>query len=57
MQAIKDLGEPDHEIIVQKYFFNESSNSISKRLGMTVTAIDSRASRAIKELRERFEVL
>jgi RNA polymerase sigma-70 factor (ECF subfamily) len=55
MQAIKDLGEPDHEIIVRKYFFDESSKSISKRLGMTVTAIDSRTSRAIKKLRGRLE--
>jgi RNA polymerase sigma-70 factor (ECF subfamily) len=51
MKAICDLGEPDHEIIVRKFYFRERSKDISRRLNMTVTAIDSRTSRALVKLR------
>ena len=53
VEAIKSLGEPDSEIIVRKFYFGESSKQISERLAMTVSAIDTRASRALKKLRTR----
>lgn len=56
MQAIVSLGEPDHEIIVRKFYLEESTKSIAKRLNMTVSAIDTRAHRALKKLREKLGV-
>lgn len=55
VEAIKSLGEPDSEIIVRKFYFGESSKQISARLAMTVSAIDTRASRALKKLRTKVE--
>ncbi len=52
LEAVSKLGEPDHEIIIRKYYFGESSKQISDRLSMTVTAIDTRSSRAIVKLRK-----
>ncbi|MGI5968350.1 MAG: sigma-70 family RNA polymerase sigma factor [Lachnospiraceae bacterium] len=52
LDAVNKLGEPDHEIIVRKYYFGESSKQISARLSMTVSAIDTRSSRALVKLRK-----
>ena len=52
LEAINSLGEPDHEIIVRKFYLGESSKQISERLSMTVTAIDTRSSRALKKLKK-----
>ena len=49
--AIDGLGEPDREIIVRKYFLIEPSKSIAKRLGMSVSAVDTRTHRALKKLK------
>lgn len=51
LAAIDNLGEPDHEIIVRKYYFGESTKEIAERLTMTISAVDTRASRALKKLR------
>ena len=53
-EAVKMLGHPDSDIIFAKYWFGESSKSIAARLRMTVTAVDTRAARAIAIIRERF---
>lgn len=50
--AVQSLKEPDHEIIVRKYYMGESSKDISERLSMTVTAVDTRSSRALGKLRK-----
>ena len=54
--AVKSLGEPDSEIIIRKYYFGETTKQISNRLSMTISAIDTRASRALKRLRECVEI-
>ena len=51
LAAVEKLGEPDHEIIVRKYYFGESTRDIAERLTMTISAVDTRASRALKKLR------
>ncbi|MBE5938664.1 MAG: sigma-70 family RNA polymerase sigma factor [Lachnospiraceae bacterium] len=51
LEAVNSLGEPDHEIIVRKYYFGESSRQIAGRLSMTVAAVDTRSSRALKKLK------
>ncbi len=53
MHEIRRLGRPDHEIIVRKFFFNEPSKAIARRLNMTVSAVDTRTHRALKKLKER----
>lgn len=50
--AIDALGEPDREIVVRKYFLNEPSKSIAKRLDMSVPAVDTRTHRALKKLKK-----
>lgn len=56
INAVKKLGEPDSEIIIRKYYFGETTRQISERLSMTISAIDTRASRALKKLREFVDV-
>ena len=51
--AISELGEPDHEIIVRKFFFKEPSRSIAKRLGISVSAVDTRTHRALSKLKNK----
>ena len=51
-EAIKDLGELDSEIIIRKFYLSEPSKKIAKKLGMTVSAVDTRTHRALKKLRE-----
>lgn len=53
MQAIRDLGEPDHEILVRKFYLGQSSEEIAARLGLTVSNVDTRTHRAIRKLREQ----
>lgn len=52
LEAVKSLGEPDGEIIIRKYFWEESSKEIAARLGMTVSAVDTRSFRAVRKLRK-----
>lgn len=53
IQAIRDLGEPDHEIIVRKFFLSQTSREIAEALNMTTSNVDTRTHRAIRKLRER----
>ena len=57
IKSYKSLGEPDSEIIIRKFYFGETSKQIAERLAMTVSAIDTRASRALKKLRKCVEVV
>lgn len=51
LASVKSLKEPDREILLRKYYLGESSKEIAARLGMSVSNIDTRASRAVEELR------
>lgn len=55
LQAVADLGEPDHEIILRKFYLQEPSKSIAARLNMTVSAVDTRTHRALAKLREQLK--
>lgn len=55
LQALAELGEPDREILLRKYFLCESSKVIALRLHMTVSAVDTRTHRALKKLREQLK--
>lgn len=54
IEEIKELGVPDSEIIIRKYYFNQTSKEIATALGLTVSNVDTRAHRAIKRIREKF---
>lgn len=54
IKVLDELGEPDREIILRKFYFGESSKSIGARLDISVSNVDTRTHRAIKKLRERF---
>lgn len=54
LREIKALGEPDCTILLRKYYFSESSKEIAASLNLTVSAVDTRAHRAILKLRSIF---
>lgn len=54
MKQIKNLGQPDCEILVRKFYLSQSSKEIADKLQMTVSNVDTRTHRAIKKLREIF---
>ncbi|NLJ90960.1 MAG: sigma-70 family RNA polymerase sigma factor [Clostridiales bacterium] len=53
-ELIKGLKPKDKEIVIRKYFYLQSSKQIAKAMKMSVTAVDSRASRAKKKLKNDF---
>lgn len=54
-ELIKSLKPKDKEIIIRKYFYLQSSKQIAKAMKMTVTAVDSKASRTRKKLKKEFD--
>ncbi len=55
LKAVKSLDEPDREILLPKYYLGENSREIAVRLGMSVSNVDTRASRAVEKLRKNLE--
>ncbi len=55
LKAVKSLDEPDREILLRKYYLGESSKEIAVRLGMSVSNVDTRTSRAVEKLRKSLE--
>ncbi len=55
LKAVKSLDEPDREILLRKYYLGNSSKEIAVRLGMSVSNVDTRASRAVEKLRKILE--
>lgn len=54
LDEIRNLGQPDREIILRKFFLAQSSKEIAQALGMTVSNVDTRTHRAVQKLRKRF---
>lgn len=50
LDKIKELGEPDSEIIMRKYYYNQNSTEIAKRLSLKATTVRSRCKRALERL-------
>ena len=50
IQEIKDLGEPDSQIIIRKYYFGQCSRMISKTLGIKENTVNKKNSRALVKL-------
>ena len=51
--AIKELGSPDSEILIMKYYLRLPSKRIAHELRLSVSNVDTRAHRAIARLRKR----
>ncbi|GAA0075726.1 sigma-70 family RNA polymerase sigma factor [Clostridium sp. CTA-5] len=52
IEAIKKLEQPDREIIIRKYYLNQSSKEISKAIDLKVNTIDKKASRCLQKLKK-----
>ncbi len=52
INAIKELGEPDNEIIIRKYYFGQSTKEISKILNIKENTIDKKVSRGLLKLKK-----
>ena len=51
MQSVMELGEPDSEIVLRKYYFGQTGREIADALGLSQDAVEQRLSRARKRLR------
>jgi RNA polymerase sigma-70 factor (ECF subfamily) len=51
LKSIKELGEPDSTILIQKFYYNRKSSEIAKTVSMTASSVRSRCTRAIDKLR------
>lgn len=52
IQGIKDLGKPDSEIFIRKYYLGQSTKMIAKVLGIKANTIDKKISRGLVKLKE-----
>ena len=52
IKGIKDLGIPDSEIFIRKYYLGQSTKMIAEVLGIKVNTIDKKISRGLVKLRE-----
>ncbi|MDR0948350.1 MAG: sigma-70 family RNA polymerase sigma factor [Lachnospiraceae bacterium] len=48
---IQKLGEPDNQILIRKYYFDQSAKRIAKDLGMRENTVNKRVSRALGKLK------
>lgn len=55
LSEVKNLPEPDREILLRKFYLGESSKEIAKRLKMSVSNVDTRTIRAIERLRKKLD--
>ena len=53
LQAVKDLGEPDSQILYRRYFMQQSVKEIAETLGMKSNSVSKRITRALSVLEER----
>lgn len=53
MKEIKELGDPDSTILIQKYFYGRKMSEISKMVGLSANAAQVRCSRALRNLRKK----
>ena len=53
LQAVKELGEPDSQILYRRYFMQQSVKEIAETLGMKSNSVSKRITRALSVLEER----
>ena len=52
LRLVNSLGQPDSDIIIQKYYYNMNSTEIAEKHSMSPTSVRMRCSRALKKLKE-----
>lgn len=57
VHAITDLGHPDSEILIRKFYYNQRTKEIAKILHMKENTIDQRVKRSLEKLRKQKELL
>lgn len=55
IKEIKALGEPDSQIIIRKYYFGQTSRTISKSLGIKENTVNKKVGRALEKLKKTLE--
>ncbi len=55
LQAVRDLGHPDAEIIFRKYYLGLSHKQIGDALGLSENAVTKRLRRSLKKLKSKVE--
>ena len=50
--AVNDLGEPEHEILIRRYYYQQKPKEIALTLDMTVKQVDNCLYRTKRKLRE-----
>ncbi len=53
IEHIRQLGKPDSDILIHKYFYERNSREIAAMTGLSPAAVRIRCSRALKRLREK----
>ena len=51
LSAIRRLGEPDAEIVIQKYYYDRNAEEIAEAVQMKPVTVRVRLSRALKRLK------
>lgn len=56
MNLIQELGEPDREIFMRYYYYEEKISKISKNMGINISTIKTKLARGRKRLKEVLEL-
>jgi RNA polymerase sigma-70 factor (ECF subfamily) len=54
-EYIKQLGKPDSDIILLKYFYGFKSKEIGRKLGLKTNTVDKKISRSLAKLKSMIE--
>ena len=55
-ETVMSLGEPDSEIFVRRYKFDEKIKDISKAMGLNISTVKTRLSRGKRKLRKCYRM-
>ncbi|MDO5521247.1 MAG: sigma-70 family RNA polymerase sigma factor [bacterium] len=55
IQAIHNLGHPDSEIIIRKYYYGQTATEIGEQIHMRPKSVAKRSERALMKLRKKLE--
>ena len=55
LAAVQALGEPDREIILRRFYYQQKPQQISVALDLTVKQVENRIFRAKQKLRDQLE--
>jgi len=52
LKEIQELGWPDSQIVIRKYYFGQSTRTIAQALGIKENTVDKKKSRALAKLKQ-----